>query len=494
MAQNVRNGYWAATSIIHYDTERSHGQMPAPVTWFPPGYPIVIGLITQGPLEQTARIISSICFAGTVVLLAWALMLVEVAPVVRWLATLLLLANAVTLRFASNVMTEPMFSLVSTGAVVSLLWAARQRQHRRIAMGVAIGYSLAGLAYWVRYAGVFLILAFLCYSFLRLLNWRDRVSRIYAAAAIIPAGLAAVLMVRNQILVGTWRGGNESVRSHSVTSVLLDYLHSQIHLATGMHRFTFGFWEALLLAGVLVIGVLLFATRRAEVVKPDPQADSSLLLVLLSILFYTAGLFYVALRTVVASETRMFVPILPFYLLLFAMVGNRLAHASLVGPYKPWVAAGLLIFLAGYAGMNLRDFGQPPPEGRNEVLAAEYSMPDKEGQPLRAWVDAHIARGDVILAADGQATGYLLGRPTISLVTPEYTQVRWECNEIKKQMERFHACCVILYKPSPETTEDALLSDSRFVAQAATHTPPCGFTIAAENASIRVLKFTPNGN
>ncbi len=493
MAQNVKNGHWAATSIIHYDTERSHGEMPAPVTWFPPGYPILVGLATpQGQVEQTARIVSSICFAGTVVLFAWGLILLEIKPVVRWLATLLLVANAVTLSLATSVMTESLFTLLATAAVVVIIWAAKQRDYNRIAAGVATGYALIGLAYWARYAGLFLVLAFITYSFVRFLLWRDRVSGTYVVAAAIPAALAGVLMVRNQLLVGTWKGGNELVASHPFTDVVRDLVRAHIHLITGLHVFTFGIWEALLVAGALLTGILLIAGGRIKDFRLPVAVDPVLLLLALCILVYGAGMFYAGLRTVVALESRKFAPILPVYLLVGSIAANR-AAALYRGSYRSWIGAGLLVSLIGYAGVNARDFARPATEGRNAILAEEYLLPDQNGQPLRTWVDQHIGREDVILATDGQATGYLLGRPTISLVKPEYTRVRWDCGEIKKQMEQFHACCVILYKPSAETTEDALLAESKFVAEAATHPPPCGFTVAAENADVRILTTATKG-
>ena len=39
IAENLADGNGIRTSIVHFDQERSHGEIPAPVTWFPAGYP-----------------------------------------------------------------------------------------------------------------------------------------------------------------------------------------------------------------------------------------------------------------------------------------------------------------------------------------------------------------------------------------------------------------------------------------------------------------------
>ena len=45
VAGNFRDGRFAETSIVHFDTERSAGRIPAPLTTFPPGYPLAIAAL-----------------------------------------------------------------------------------------------------------------------------------------------------------------------------------------------------------------------------------------------------------------------------------------------------------------------------------------------------------------------------------------------------------------------------------------------------------------
>ena len=42
VADNFNHGRGIATSLVHFEMERSHGRMPAPLTTFPPVYPLSI--------------------------------------------------------------------------------------------------------------------------------------------------------------------------------------------------------------------------------------------------------------------------------------------------------------------------------------------------------------------------------------------------------------------------------------------------------------------
>ena len=115
---------------------------------------------------------------------------------------------------------------------------------------------------------------------------------------------------------------------------------------------------------------------------------------------------------------------------------------------------------------------------RLKILAAEFDEPDLAGRPLdvaghplKDWVETHIPASQTVVAADGQATGYLLHRPTISMVSAEHSAARWECEDVKNQMRRFHASFVILPKASPSMDEDALLAESGFVSAALSARP-----------------------
>jgi hypothetical protein len=498
VAEHFRHDHELATSLVHFDTERSHGRIPAPLTTFPPGYPVMVATTSlSSDLEDAARVLSCVCYAGTVALLAWALILTEVAPLFRQFALLVFITNVVALNFATAVLTEPLYLLLSTGALVGLIWAETSALTRRIVIARAvIAASAAGLAFWVRYAGLFLIAAVVGYAVFRLSLPGSRFRTEFLFSTLVPVTFAGSLMLRNLVTVGTWKGGNETLVRHPVRGVLADYARAQLRLILGQHAVTFGVWESSLLVGGLGVTALLITAvwkgglpntgwrRMADRRRQDAVA----LMVGLCILVYSAGMFYAGLRTVISFGTRMFLPMLPPYLLLLGMGVNRLTSRWPASAQGAWLRTGLLLVTIGYVGVNARDLYERPSPARHEILAAQYAKPMADGRPLREWVESHISVGDAIVAADGQATGYLLHRPTISMVGAESSPVRWECDEVREQMKRFRATFVVLYKPSSIIDKDMLLEESWFVATSVSQQPPCGFVIAAENPNVRILE------
>jgi hypothetical protein len=185
----------------------------------------------------------------------------------------------------------------------------------------------------------------------------------------------------------------------------------------------------------------------------------------------------------------MFLPALPLYILLLGTILNCAASRGADGARPVWLKAGLLLLVIGYAVSNARAAAIPPPPGRQEILAEWYAEPVAGGQTLRDWVEANVPTGQVIMSANGQATGYFLRRATVSMVGANYSRVRWECEEVKKQMRTYGAKYLILYKPSPAAPPDPLLTESEFVAAAVSGRPPCGFVVAVESPHVRILEM-----
>ena len=496
VAENISSGSGAATDLVYFDTERSHGRLPAPVTTFPPGYPAAIGLLSGlgGSYERTALVLSALCFAGTAALLAFALIELRVTAFVRAIMLLLFITNIVSVEFSAAAMSESMFVFVFTAAIVALIVGWGDFQNTRFRMPWAIvGLTLAGLSYWIRYAGLFLIIALVLHVGLRFFRLRHRIGASGLYAALIPIGLAGALMARNVLLVGNWKGGNELQVSNPLHRVLADFVRAQLHLLSGEHAAKFGLWEAFLLVGGLGLFVWfgrLFLSSRLAGAAALLQADGPWILLFTCAAVYSAGLCYAGLRTVISFGTRMFLPVLPIYILLLGLALQWMISRVDFRGGQSWFKMTLCLFLIGYAGVNARDLKDPRQTSRQDHLSNLFAEPTADGQRLLDWVSLHIDPPTVIAAQDGQATGYFLHRRTLALVESEYSREHWECAEIRKQMNRFGASYLFLYR-HPDLAS-LLLEESSFAAQSVSGQPTCGFTIAAENADVRVLKIEPS--
>jgi hypothetical protein len=139
-------------------------------------------------------------------------------------------------------------------------------------------------------------------------------------------------------------------------------------------------------------------------------------------------------------------------------------------------------------GINVRDLRGTQVRAPHQVLIPLFAEPTATGQPLRDWVASNIPPDATIFSEEGQSTGYLLGHPTVDMIDAEYSSVRWECDEVKDQMHRFHAAFLILYKSDQLRESGRLATESNFVAESINLQPPCGFTIVAANPNVLVLK------
>jgi hypothetical protein len=493
VARNIRSGNGAATDLVYFDSERSHGRIPAPITTFPAGYPAAVGLFSRlvDSYETSARVLSALCFAGTAALLSFVLIASGVTAFVRASMVLLFITNFVSADYSAAVMSESMFVFIFTASIAALLWAWRdnQRPYVRVSWTI-VGLSLAGLSYWIRYAGLFLIVAVVFYVGLRFLRLRHRIGSSELYATLIPIGLAGALMARNVLVSGTWRGGNELQVSNPLHRVLVDFVRAQMHLLFGEHAMTFGLWEVLLLAGVmglcfLFVWLLLrdgLAGAAALLRVDEPWA-----LLFTCATVYSAGLCYAGLRTVISFGTRMFLPVLPIYLLLLGLALHWLLSRTEFRGGQIWFRFTVCILVIGSIGVNARNLKDPRQISRQAYLSGLFAEPAADGQPLFDWVNLHIDPAAAIAAQDGQETGYLLNRRTLALVESEYSSERWECAEVRKQMDRFGASYLLLYRHPDHTSH--LLEESRFAAQSVSGLPSCGFAVAAENSDVRILRI-----
>jgi hypothetical protein len=497
-------GHTPSTSLIYFDVERAHGQIPAPLTTFPPGYAIAtaaFGSLGFG-LESAGRLVSSIAISLTAGLLAALLIGSGVGWVHRQLVMLFLIANVTIILCGASVISDPLFTFLLTCLVAGFIWIEyRIAAARSLVVPAVLVESVAAVICWVRYAGYFVIAAFFLYAFIQWMRFRSRQRAILMAAAFIPLLSAACLMLRNLSLTGNWKGGNELAVHNRLAPLLSTYVLSHVHLLFGSHAIKFGVWETVLVLGVLILAVAAVVALKGSVSKHDSPAGphplaNIYLLTVLCVVVYTLAMLYAGLHTVISFGERMFMPLIPLYCLLLAWAISALDRRLRLAASRArlWLTAGLALTAIGYAGVNARDLSMPRKPAPHEAFATLYAMQMQNGQTMSDWFRQTVPSGEPILSEEGQATGYLLDRPTVGMTTSEYSATRWECETIQPLLDRFHIHYVVLYRHlAPAQSKNpsaavALLPESHFVAESLAGRPPCGFAVAAQNPDILVLR------
>jgi hypothetical protein len=446
VVQSLRAGRGVQTSLVHYDVERAHGTIPTPVTTFPAGYPVAAAAVSRLglPPATAATAVSMISMALVVALLAIACNALELGVWVSRGTILLFAVNAYTLSCASGIAAESLFTLLFMASLVLALGAERAESERRMAL-LSLGAGLAaGVSYLVRYAGL-LVIGGLGVALGTL--WLARRTRralqalgLTMTAALVPVALG---FARNLRLTGTWQGGNTKSVTHPLVEILDRSVTSFGHLFVGEATSK----PARLCEGlfVLALGFVLLRWRR----RPRGPAAASAFIIAAVTAAYGVLMFYVGLHSTISYAARMFLPALPPLLLAFA---------SMIEPPPRTALASRLFALAGFAAYALcgpLHFRQDATPSAHLQVASRLVLPTADGRPLADWIDAHVGPNEPIMAAEGQATGHWLRRPTVSLVGVEYSELVWNEAEVERTMDHFGIRYLILYREASGGERDS---------------------------------------
>lgn len=430
IANNIVNGNGISTSIPFYETELRHGVIPAPSTHFPPGYSLLIAFLQELGLRDDVAgyAVSFLAFAALAPLFLLLARQMGIRSQTARCALLMLCLNQALLGAASTLVSELAFTAATLAALLFVHTSqllGRGFLASRSAMAAVAGGILAACAYWIRYAGLLFVatLALLCV--VRLIQRR----RSQLARAIISFGSAGVciapLLLRNQRLVGSWRGYNTQPGFHP-GGVAEVYVVGMYHLffGWGLARYVAPF-AAVCLMCAIVLGVIAVRRKRRGF-------GVSLWVPALFAAVYTAGMIYLGITSDIGFGTRMFIPLLPVLLLLGAAFLTRWQPVS--GHRSVIVLVAIL--LISYAAGNLIGISSTKTEARYLTIRAAVS-----GE-VQAILDRDQS---VLVSSDAQATSYGLGRPVVGLVGHEYASVLWTEQDVRDLLLRYRACHVLLF-------------------------------------------------
>jgi hypothetical protein len=272
---------------------------------------------------------------------------------------------------------------------------------------LAIG-ALAGLAYCLRYAGLFLIPPVLLYLVWRW--WRSRESLPWAIAGGIAICCSVLpIQLRNIAHMGSWRGVLLTSTSHNPIPAVIPTIMAWYWLVLGGHSFLpAGIWMVLLLALGLTLLVLAFRARRRGAFTVAAWIG-------VFGLAYTAGIVWsiisVANMNLVARElARYYLPLYPVLLACLAGAASRVRSTA-------WRAVMVFVAFAVLTSHARDLLARPVPQGR-VVMADDLAEEVAPGESLRQWLLSHVPTGTTIVSEEGQALHYVLQRPVVSIIEP----------------------------------------------------------------------------
>ncbi len=474
------------TPLVYFDTERAHGTLPAPLTTFPPGYPILIATLARFGLSlpRAALAISMGSYFVTLLLSVWAANLLRLGPMMARLLIACILFNEYSLRFAISILTESLFTAIVLGAAVALLAA------RGPFSSVLAGF-LVGASFWVRYAGLFIVLGA---GLFFVLSWILARRRDFAHG-LITMGIASLMtgsiMLRNFLLTGTWKGGNTKHAFHPVPAVLKAFFVSVYHVVfgngptgrIGILVFTF-------CAIAVALACLLYF--RGHPIHQDSR--QAYLLLGTVVITYMAGITYMGIFSVISFGPRMLYPVIPELFLLLCMYlspwdWDFAAHAAKEA--RLW-KIGLVAATVAYVISNAMVVRYHPVPSHQQVLAA-FNKADEKGVPLIDSLDRIVLRDQPLFASNPQATGYALDRKTLGLSESSTSDAVWNEKSVRESMQRFGIRYLVLY-PGMDLRAGRVQEDSSFLRGVLRGELPSWLSLAASNGAVRIYQrnFTPD--
>ena len=484
-AEQALSGRFGETGVVHFDAERTFGRVPAPLVTFPLGYPSLIALarLAGVSLMHAALLVNLAAALGCVVLAWWLSGRLGLRPGIRGAVMAAIVFSGALLQFAVTASTEMTFTLLVTGGA-ALLWRARkagQGVRWWIASGVAFG-----AAYHVRYAGLFLIVGLFGLAARHVLSRRRPLILGYGVAAATASLFVAVGMARNILLVGNWRGGNEKAVSNALGGVLAQTMRAVNGLVMGPPGTAPALslvLRILFVAAVVIAAALLWRARRRRSAPdaPSPETWDYALDLLLLIGAYSALMFYAALTTVISYGTRMFVPLIPLLALLAGVWLSRWLPAGDAPLHKrsPALAAAFGLYVV----LNAISFANPLVD-RATVVQAQLRGRTDSGATIRELIDG-TGRG-VIVANHGQALGFLLRRPTVSLVGPHYSTTVWDEQTVRAVVERYSAAVLVITGPNEAQPPSTDLIPSTFIESLMRGEAPAWMRLAGRSGPVSV--------
>ncbi len=442
-ARNILSHGCFCTWLAHFDEQVDWGRMPVPFTHFSLGYPLAIaGLGRLGlPLESGGYALAILGYLLVICLLWDSGLSLKLEP---WCIALICVTwslNFMALDYGSRVLTETLFCALFMAVVVLIARDLRDPEHASWSHFLLLGI-LAGLAYWLKQAGLFLTGPVVLYLGWRC--WRDRrvCGRAAVAAAIAILSIGGML-VRNVIVTGTWWGGFVTGGRHAdMRAFLISSVKAPYHIVFGTDSPRFIIWAVvLLISGLTILWRIASGWRRSRSI---PLAESQrLTLMWIAILAggFAGGVTLAAMKTIAADTNRYYFPLFPVLLLgagmLFQLSSSRIGR----------IAAGLCVL--SIVMINMRSITRPHSPDQHVLAARALAEKVQPGLPVRRWMDTAMSRDDILLSTNGQAVHYLLGRPVVSILPPSVSNRAWDEDGVRNVMRHYHASYFLLFPGAP---------------------------------------------
>ena len=442
-ARNIRDGLGARTSCLFYGEHHYSGEMPAPQTVFPPGYPGLMAMVSKATglelhvaafaINLTAFLLSGLVLYSLCIQLGCRV-LGAVLVVIAWLST------AIVWHCVWWGLTEPPFmllTLLSFRCVASVGWR-----------GALLGGIVAAMAISIRYAGMFLVAAAaVSYLVVLLTDKANRRGRLVEAILFgAPPTLTTwFLFSRNADLVSTPLGGNDYELGQSIKRIAVRFLSSITELI-GIPRQTLlggsvAEYSFVAVTAIVVFTLVKFLGNRDRAKKTAPFFDSPVrMLCLLFPPVYAAAVVATEYLQGSGMNDRLLMPAVPILLAISVAVADRCNASGRL------IRTGCLVAIAAvtltqFSAHQMLAMASPPAPQIKLVLQGK--LPTDE--TVEHFLTEHTSFDEPLLVNQPQLVHGVVKCPVVGLATGRYnTGEPWDTARVHREVvKRFNVRYVL---------------------------------------------------
>lgn len=454
-AKNLASGQGFATSIVWSDEAYLLGGMPASQTNNPPGYPLLIALVSRLGVDPpyAAFLVSLLSFGGIPLIVYEILRTAGHTPLRSFAISAVWLAAPFAWFNVLGCMSEMSFAMLTLVSLRCAMQSERDPGPRDLWL-LASG-TVAGLAFTVRYQGVFYVISLGLFFLLRVVRQRDRQS---ARALILVAGPASVfvlfLFLRNYLLTGKLEGG--LIPEHRS---LLEVLRTAGWAFGGLSGFTESgllggdvpevmfviVAAAGLVGGVWWIGRLRIDRSALRAALAKTHVSFSLAYVTVSVILIVEGAQNYATGNI---GPRYLLVLIPFGLLCLAegvgLVGfapRRSWHARAA---RLWLGAAVVVLVAGQVNVFHRHW-QTLTQGNPYRTIRDVLQRPLAGETLVQFLRDRVTTASPLLGNEAQLLGAVLDRPVLGLTQASYTRRVWTEDQVSRLVASYGVAYVAFF-------------------------------------------------
>jgi hypothetical protein len=440
-AKNLAGGHGFATSIVWHEGQYDLGGVPVPQTAFPPGYPLLIALVSRLGLDPpyAAFLISLFSFGVIPLVMHSILRTAGHPPLSSFAVSAVWLGFPFTWFNVLGCMSEMPFTVLTLVSLRCVMQSERDSGRRDLWLAAA--GTVAGLAFTVRYQGVYFIISLGLFFLLRVLHQRDWQS---ARALILAGGPASVLVLalflRNHLLTGKLTGGIAGERSLLEVFRTIWWAFGEIFGFTKSGLLGGGVPE-LMLTAVIVVGLVGGVWQIGRL-----RIDWSALRAALAKIHVSFSLAYLAVSVILmvlgarnyASghiNPRYLLPLIPFGLLCLA-AGARLVRFTPRRSWHPraarlWGAAAVIALMAGQVNVFDQHWHALTQTNPYRAMRDALQRP-LAGEPLVHFLRDRVTAASPLLGNEAQLLGAVLDRPVLGLTRASYSRKVWTDDPVRQ--------------------------------------------------------------